>query len=65
MTRTGLSFKEVLNRSIRRGLLLDSEDKIKVEPLFLNSLPSEFSEVNWNHIAELWDDEETLRELKR
>lgn len=62
--RTGQSFKEVLNQSIRRALLTRSE-ALRVEPLFAAPFPSEFEGLSMNRLADTLDDEETLRELAR
>ncbi len=60
VARTGLSFKEVLNQAIRRALGPRTE-KVIVEPIF----PAPFPELgtSFNRLVDLWDDEETLREL--
>jgi hypothetical protein len=64
--RTGKSFKEVLNRSIRRALLtgLGAAD-LRVEPLFTAPFPAELQGLSMNRLADALDDEETLRELSR
>lgn len=63
--RTGRSFKEVLNLSIRRSLLPASQKdrRIRIAPLFLAAFPAEFTGVNFNRLADELDDETTLREL--
>jgi len=63
--RTGLSFKEVLNLSIRRSLLAAPEESrcISITPLFPAAFPSEFSGSSFNRLADELDDEATLREL--
>ncbi len=64
--RTGQSFKEVLNRSIRRALLAPAESaKLPVAPLFTAPFPVEFQRESLNRLADRLDDEETLRELAR
>jgi len=65
MRRTGRSFKEVLNLSIRRSLLAAPEEsrRISITPLFPAAFPSEFSEASFNRLADELDDEATLREL--
>ena len=60
VARTGLSFKEVLNRAIRRALGPRTQ-KIEVKPVFPAAFPD--LQVSFNRLADLWDDEETLREL--
>jgi hypothetical protein len=64
--RTGQSFKEVLNRSIRKALLArtDAVD-LRVEPIFTAPFPAEFQGLSMNRLADALDDEETLRELAR
>ena len=63
--RTGQSFKEVLNRSIRQALLAtpDRAADVGITPLFPAPFPPEFREANFNHLADELDDETTLREL--
>lgn len=63
--RTGKSFKEVLNQSIRRSLMppRGSRSHIKLEPLFRAPFPHEFADANLNQLADSLDDEATLREL--
>lgn len=63
--RTGRSFKEVLNLSIRRSLLATTEEspRITITPLFGAAFPSEFSKGSFNRLADELDDEATLREL--
>jgi len=63
--RTGLSFKEVLNLSIRRSLLATTVEsrRIGITPLFPAPFPSEFSGGSFNRLANELDDETTLREL--
>lgn len=64
--RTGQSFKEVLNRSIRRALLSRGEAvDLRVEPLFTAPFPAELQSLSMNRLADALDDEETLRELAR
>ena len=62
--RTGLSFKEVLNQSIRRALRREAAGRVKLEPLFSSPFPSHLLETNMNRLADELDDEETLRELR-
>ena len=63
--RTGRSFKEVLNLSIRCSLLATTVEspRITITPLFPAAFPSEFSEGSFNRLADESDDEATLREL--
>jgi hypothetical protein len=61
--RTGQSFKEVLNLSIRRALVSKPEDVRKVVPLFPAAFPPELAAVSFNRLADELDDEATLREL--
>lgn len=67
--RTGQSFKEVLNVSIRRALLAPGagapKSRHQVEPLFRAPFPTEFAGRNMNEFADALDDEDTLRELAR
>lgn len=63
--RTGQSFKEVLNRSIRRSLLAAPGDsrRVSIAPLFPAAFPSELGAASFNRLADELDDETTLREL--
>ena len=63
--RTGCSFKEVLNRSIRQSLLISSgrAGSVGITPLFSAPFPVNLREANFNHLADELDDETTLREL--
>ena len=63
--RTGRSFKEVLNLSIRRSLLATTVEsrRIGITPLFPAAFPSEFSGGSFNRLANELDDETTLKEL--
>ncbi|MBI3927411.1 MAG: ribbon-helix-helix protein, CopG family [Armatimonadetes bacterium] len=61
VARTGLSFKEVLNRAVRRALAPRAE-RINVEPLFQEPFPPGLP--SFNRLADEWDDEETMRELR-
>ncbi|MCE7873884.1 ribbon-helix-helix protein, CopG family [bacterium CPR1] len=58
--RTGLSFKEVLNRAVRRALAPRAK-KVRLKPLFRKPFPSSLS---LNRLGDEWDDEQTLLELK-
>ena len=60
VARTGLSFKEVLNRAVRRALARPAS-AIHVEPLFSAPFPAGLD--SFNRLADELDDEETLREL--
>ncbi len=61
VSRTGLSFKEVLNRAVRRALAPRAR-RVKLEPLFRKPFPANLG--SFNRLADEWDDEETLRELR-
>lgn len=65
VARTGQSFKVVLNQSLRRALTRSAAQRVKVEPIFTAPFPAEFANVSMNHLADQWDDEETVRELSR
>ena len=58
--RSGLSFKEVLNRALRRALARNTEP-VKVEPLFSEPFPVGLG--SFNQLADSLDDERTLDEL--
>ena len=62
--RSGLSFKEVLNRSIRRALGRRDSQRPSIEPLFDAPFPIEFTHSSFNRLADELDDEETIRELQ-
>lgn len=63
--RTGLSFKQVLNQSVRRAIVPQSQARrrVSVKPLFTAPFPSEFEHRSLNQIADELDDEKTLREI--
>jgi hypothetical protein len=63
--RTGHSFKEILNRSIRRSLLPVSQaaSRVGITALFPAAFPAEFSEAGFNRLADELDDKTTLDEL--
>ncbi len=63
--RTGRSFKEVLNLSIRRSLMAGPEasQRVRIEPLFPAAFLPDFSETGFNRLADELDDAATLREL--
>ena len=61
VARSGLSFKQVLNSAVRRALA-PRAGQIRVEPLFREPFPGNLK--NFNRLADEWDDEETLGELK-
>lgn len=58
--RTGLSFKEVLNRAIRQALA-PAPAVVTVEPIFPAPFPPGLG--SFNRLGEAWDDDATLREL--
>lgn len=62
--RTGMSFKEVLNQSIRRSLGRSGSSKVVLEPLFSAPFPHQFLETNMNRLADELDDEDTIREIQ-
>lgn len=64
-TRTGKSFKVVLNESIRKALAKGEHCAFVVEPLSSHPYPSEWEGMSFNKLADALDDEETLRELYR
>jgi hypothetical protein len=63
--RTGLSFKEVLNRSIRRVLLGGAKEqrKISVEPLLKGPFPNSFQSRSFNRLSGGPGDGDLLPEL--
>jgi hypothetical protein len=63
--RTGCSFKEVLNQSIRRALSQPSAERLEVQPLFAAPFPVEFEGQSMNRLADALDDDETIKELAR
>lgn len=63
VSRSGRSFKEVLNEAIRRSLVRREAGEVKLEPLFKEPFPAEFAGVSMNRLADELDDGETLREL--
>lgn len=63
--RTGRSFKVVLNEAIRTALAKPTSEPIQVHPVMDAPFPSEFEAVSMNRLADILDDEETLRELSR
>lgn len=63
--RTGSSFKEVLNQSIRQALAKPSSGHISVKPVFSAPFPAEFDGKSMNRLVDELDDKETLRELAR
>jgi len=67
MRRTGLSFKEVLNASIRRAInpAATRRRRVTVKPLFPAPFPSELLGGSFNRLADELDDEATLGELGR
>ncbi len=63
--RNKRSFKQVLNEAVRRGLRAPNSSRVRVEPIFNHPFPAELEGVNFNHLADEIDDEDTLRELHR
>ena len=62
--QTGLSFKRVLNDAVRTALAQKRQgEPVHVEPLFAHPFPKLLQSVNFNQLADAWDDEETLQEL--
>jgi len=64
--RTGMSFKQVLNASIRQGIgtAQTNRSDVQIPPLFPAPFPAEFEGVSFNRLADELDDEETLKELQ-
>jgi hypothetical protein len=60
VARSGLSFKEVLNRSVRKALGSNGAT-VRVEPLFVAPFPAQLP--SFNRLADQWDDQDTVREL--
>ena len=60
--RTGQSFKEVLNRAVKRALGRRSSGA-RVEPLFSAPFPADLARRSFNRLAAEWEDEDTVREL--
>lgn len=60
--RSGLSFKQVLNRAIRQALD-EKGEPVEVQPIFDAPFPAELEGRSFNRLADAWDDEETIREL--
>lgn len=60
--RTGLSFKEVLNRAIRQALG-PRASRVEVTPVFTTPFPMDMNSTNFNQFGEASDDDDTLREL--
>jgi hypothetical protein len=61
-SRTGASFKAVLNQAVRRALGPRGEKQV-VEPLFTVPFPVALTDINFNRLAAEWEDQDTLREL--
>ena len=61
VARTGLSFKEVLNRALRSALGPQPR-QVDVEPLFRAPFPGGIR--SFNRAADEWDDDGTLQELR-
>lgn len=62
--RTGMSFKEVLNQSIRRALARSGPRELQLEPLFSAPFPRQMLETSLNRLADEWEDEETISEIQ-
>ncbi len=60
--RTGASFKDVLNRAVRRALG-GRHGRIKIEPVFPGPFPAALDDRSFNRLADAWDDEATIQEL--
>jgi len=60
VVRTGLSYKEVLNRAVRTALG-PRPSQVGVRPLFRAPFPPGLG--SFNRLPDEWDDEDTLREL--
>jgi prevent-host-death family protein len=50
-------------RSERKGLRAPNSSRVRVEPIFNHPFPAELEGVNFNHLPDGIDDENTLREL--
>lgn len=62
MQRTGRSFKEVLNLAVRQSLARPGK-RMSVQPVFPAPFPADLESASMNRLADLWDDDRTLREL--
>ena len=62
VTRTGQSFKVVLNQAVKRALGRRS-GQVLVEPLFPAPFPIELHDQSFNRLAAEWEDEDTVKEL--
>ena len=62
VARTGLSFKEILNQSVRKALAPRPE-KIQIKALFPAPFPVSLTDQSFNQLADQWDDENTVQEL--
>lgn len=60
VARTGLSFKEVLNRAVRRALG-PRKKKVTLTPIFPSAFPVDVE--SFNRLPDAWDDLDTLGEL--
>jgi len=60
--QSGKSFKRVLNESVRSALGRGSK-MTTVRPLFSAPFPASLENQNFNHLADEWDDEETIEEM--
>ena len=61
-SRTGQSFKVVLNQAVKRALGRPST-QARVEPLFSAPFPAELARQSFNRLAAEWEDEDTVKEL--
>jgi hypothetical protein len=61
-SRTGQSFKVVLNQAVKRALGRPSTPA-RVEPLFSAPFPAELVQQSFNRLAAEWEDEDTVKEL--
>lgn len=60
VARSGLSFKEVLNRAVRRALG-PCKKKVSLRPIFPAAFPVNVE--SFNRLSDTWDDQDTLGEL--
>jgi hypothetical protein len=58
IARTGMSFKEVLNQSVRRSLGRSGSRSVVLEPLFSAPFPHQFLETKMNRLGDELDDED-------
>lgn len=62
--RSGRSFKRVLNDAVRGAFSQGGKQIQKVEPLFSHPFPREFEGRSFNQLADEWEDETTIQELR-